>query len=367
MTGDARTIACAHARRCLLRPLPACGERAWGRFNRVTGWVRGSIATRFAQAKSRSPILDVAPPLSPLARRKQRVHARPRRAMRGEGATTHGGDEHAIAPVPGRGESRINRSGGSRMNICEPAIRRPVGTTLLAIGLLLIGAVAYRFLPVASMPTVDFPTISVTASRPGADPETMAQTVAAPLERRLGEIPGVIEMTSRSSLGNSPHHRAVRPQPRHRRRRPRRAGRDQRGADRPARRPAIAAVVPQIQSVGDADHDSRAHLADGAAERAVRRRRHRAAAAAVADRRRGRGHRQRRRAAGDPHPGEPDCACLHGSVHGGRAQRRGQHQCRGRRSARSMATAAQSPSPPTTSCAPPHNTIRSWCGRPTAP
>jgi hydrophobe/amphiphile efflux-1 (HAE1) family protein len=87
------------------------------------------------------------------------------------------------------------------MNICEPAIRRPVGTTLLAIGLLLIGAVAYHFLPVASMPTVDFPTISVSASRPGADPETMAQTVAAPLERRLGEIPGVNEMTSRSSLG----------------------------------------------------------------------------------------------------------------------------------------------------------------------
>src|SRR5687768_14503690 len=89
------------------------------------------------------------------------------------------------------------------MNICEPAIRRPVGTTLLAIGLLLVGAVAYHFLPVASMPTVEFPTISVTASQPGADPETMAATVAAPLERRLGEIPGVTEMTSRSSLGNT--------------------------------------------------------------------------------------------------------------------------------------------------------------------
>src|SRR6202040_1421675 len=83
----------------------------------------------------------------------------------------------------------------------EPFIRRPVGTTLLAIGLFLVGAVAYRFLPVASMPTVDFPTINVTASRPGADPETMAATVAAPLERRLGEIPGVTELTSRSSLG----------------------------------------------------------------------------------------------------------------------------------------------------------------------
>jgi hydrophobe/amphiphile efflux-1 (HAE1) family protein len=85
----------------------------------------------------------------------------------------------------------------------EPFIRRPVGTTLLAIGLLLTGAVAYRFLPVASMPTVDFPTINVNATRPGADPETMAATVAAPLERRLGEIAGVTELTSRSSLGST--------------------------------------------------------------------------------------------------------------------------------------------------------------------
>ena len=89
------------------------------------------------------------------------------------------------------------------MSFSEPFIRRPVGTTLLAVGLLLVGVVAYRFLPVASMPTVDFPTISVTANRPGADPETMAATVAAPLERRLGEIPGVTEMTSRSSLGTT--------------------------------------------------------------------------------------------------------------------------------------------------------------------
>src|SRR6266446_1454161 len=91
--------------------------------------------------------------------------------------------------------------GGSSFS--EAFIRRPVGTTLLAIGLFLVGAVAYRFLPVASMPTVDFPTINVTASRPGADPETMAATVAAPLERRLGEIAGVTELTSRSSLGST--------------------------------------------------------------------------------------------------------------------------------------------------------------------
>src|SRR5438477_11912163 len=89
------------------------------------------------------------------------------------------------------------------MNISEPAIRRPVGTTLIAIGLFLVGAVAYHFLPVASMPVVDYPTISVSANRPGADPETMAATVAAPLERRLGEIPGVLELTSRSSFGST--------------------------------------------------------------------------------------------------------------------------------------------------------------------
>jgi hydrophobe/amphiphile efflux-1 (HAE1) family protein len=89
------------------------------------------------------------------------------------------------------------------MNVSYPFIRRPVGTTLMAIGLFLVGAVAYAFLPVASMPSVEFPTIRVSASRPGADPAIMAATVAAPLERRLGEIPGVVELTSRSSLGNS--------------------------------------------------------------------------------------------------------------------------------------------------------------------
>ena len=89
------------------------------------------------------------------------------------------------------------------MNVSEPFIRRPIGTTLLALGLMLVGLVAYRFLPVASLPSVDLPTIMVTASRPGADPSTMAASVAAPLERRLGSIAGVTELTSVSSLGSS--------------------------------------------------------------------------------------------------------------------------------------------------------------------
>lgn len=88
-------------------------------------------------------------------------------------------------------------------SISEPFIRRPVGTTLLAIGLFLVGAVAYNFLPVASIPSVDFPSIRVSASRPGADPTIMASTVAAPLERRLGEISGVDQITSTSSLGST--------------------------------------------------------------------------------------------------------------------------------------------------------------------
>ena len=87
------------------------------------------------------------------------------------------------------------------MNISGPFIRRPVGTSLLAMGLFILGLVAYRFLPVAAVPRVDFPVVSVNANLPGADPATMASSVAAPLEKHLGQISGVSEMTSVSSLG----------------------------------------------------------------------------------------------------------------------------------------------------------------------
>ena len=89
------------------------------------------------------------------------------------------------------------------MNFSAPFIARPVATILLAIGLMLAGAVAYRFLPVSALPSVDIPTIVVMASRPGADSETMANSIAAPLERRLGEISGVTEITSTSSIGST--------------------------------------------------------------------------------------------------------------------------------------------------------------------
>ena len=87
------------------------------------------------------------------------------------------------------------------MNVSEPFIRRPVGTSLLAIGVLLLGLVAYRMLPVAPIPRVDMPMVAVSGSLPGADPATVASSLAAPLERRLGQIAGVTEMTSVSTVG----------------------------------------------------------------------------------------------------------------------------------------------------------------------
>jgi multidrug efflux pump len=89
------------------------------------------------------------------------------------------------------------------MNCAASFINRPVGTTLLAISLVLLGAIAYPFLPISALPQVDFPAISVSASLPGASPETMASSVATPLERQFGRIAGVNEMTSTSFLGST--------------------------------------------------------------------------------------------------------------------------------------------------------------------
>jgi hydrophobe/amphiphile efflux-1 (HAE1) family protein len=89
------------------------------------------------------------------------------------------------------------------MNISAPFIARPVATILLMVALLFLGGVAYPLLPVAPLPQVEFPTISVTTQLPGASPETMASSVTAPLERTFGQIPGVTQMTSTSVLGTS--------------------------------------------------------------------------------------------------------------------------------------------------------------------
>jgi hydrophobe/amphiphile efflux-1 (HAE1) family protein len=87
------------------------------------------------------------------------------------------------------------------MNISAPFIRRPIATALLMVGLLVGGLVAYPLLPVAALPNVNYPTLQVTAQLPGADPQTMASSVATPLELQFGEIPGLAQMTSASALG----------------------------------------------------------------------------------------------------------------------------------------------------------------------
>ena len=112
------------------------------------------------------------------------------------------------------------RKGGSAMNesISSPFIRYPIATSLLMAGILFVGLVAYPLLPVAPLPQVDFPTIQVSASLPGASPETMASSVAQPLERQFGADPrrraDDVDELARNVSGHDP----VRPQPKHRRR-----------------------------------------------------------------------------------------------------------------------------------------------------
>src|SRR6478736_3936947 len=89
------------------------------------------------------------------------------------------------------------------MSPSRPFILRPVATTLLMVGVLLVGFVAYRQLPVSALPQVDYPTIQVLTFYPGASPDVMASSVTAPLERQFGQVPGLNQMTSTSSQGAS--------------------------------------------------------------------------------------------------------------------------------------------------------------------
>jgi len=89
------------------------------------------------------------------------------------------------------------------MNVSEPFILRPVGTSLLMAAIMLSGMVAYMFLPLSTLPQVDYPTIQVQTLYPGASPEVMTSSVTAPLERQFGQMPGLNQMTSASSAGAS--------------------------------------------------------------------------------------------------------------------------------------------------------------------
>ena len=142
------------------------------------------------------------------------------------------------------------------MSISTPFIRRPIATSLLTAAVFLAGLVAFPLLPVAPLPNVEFPTLAVTANYPGASPETMASTVATPLETEFGQmLPGLAQMTSTSVLGSTQitlqfdlstdikcrsHHGA---------------GGDQRGRGLAAEEHAESADVPRDQSVGCADPD----------------------------------------------------------------------------------------------------------------
>ena len=146
------------------------------------------------------------------------------------------------------------------MNISEPFIKRPVATTLLMAAITLAGGIAFHFLPVAPLPQVEFPTISVGAGLPGASPETMASSVATPLERQFGRIAGVTEMTSTSRMGSASVtlqfdlSRNIDA-----------AGRDVQAAINAARSQLPAALpeqphLPENESGQCADHDSRVDL-----------------------------------------------------------------------------------------------------------
>ena len=101
----------------------------------------------------------------------------------------------------GAGRSRSGAAPEHAVNVSEPFIRRPIATALLMAAVAFAGLVSFPFLPVAPLPQVDFPTIQVTAGLPGGSPETMAASVAAPLERQFGQIAGITQMTSLSVLG----------------------------------------------------------------------------------------------------------------------------------------------------------------------
>ena len=140
------------------------------------------------------------------------------------------------------------------IDLSGPFVRRPVATTLIAVGIMLLGLLAFRMLPVASLPQVEFPTIAVTANLPGADPDTVASSLATPLERQFSAIAGITDMTSVSYSGSV---RIVIQFDR-----TRRAGRHQRRDEPPAQRHGRRADLSQGQPRRSANHGAGADLAD---------------------------------------------------------------------------------------------------------
>ena len=140
------------------------------------------------------------------------------------------------------------------MNISAPFIVRPIATALLMVGLTIVGGVAYMLLPVAPLPQVDFPTIQVTAQLPGTSPETMASSVATPLERQFAQISGRRPAHLGERHRHHLDHHPVRSRAQHRCRRPGRSGRDQRRRRAAAEEFADPADLSEDQSLRRAGH-----------------------------------------------------------------------------------------------------------------
>ena len=252
-------------------------------------------------------------------------------------------------------------------SLSEPFIRRPVGTTLLAIGLCLLGIVAYRFLPVAALPNVDFPMIFVSASRPGAAPSVMAATVAAPLERRLGEIAGArpdhLDQFARPRPGSSCSSRSaatsIAP----------RATCRPRSTPRSADLPTDLPTLPKFRKANSAAMPVLILALTSKtmpAERDLRRRRHRAGAADLAGAGRRRSHGVGRRPAGGADRAQSGGAVERRDLHRRRPHRRSSTPIRSARSASSTARGRARRCRSTGRCAPRRNSATSSSRAPTA-
>ncbi|MGY3404921.1 hypothetical protein ACVWZV_001034 [Bradyrhizobium sp. GM5.1] len=214
------------------------------------------------------------------------------------------------------------------MNISAPFVHRPIATALLMLGLLLGGLVTYRLLPVAALPNVNFPTIQVTAQLPGADPQTMASSVATPLEQQFSQIPGLVQLTSSNALGFTQLtvqfalNRNI----------------DSAATDVLAAINAASPYLPQGipylpdhpqgEPGGDADPRLRIDVRHAAVDDGRRLRGKHSGAENLADR--GRRYRRHRRPAeaGDPGSARPPSACQSWHRPGGRPQRPDAGQCR---------------------------------------
>ena len=173
-----------------------------------------------------------------------------------------------------RSEIRARAAGHEPMSVSSPFIHRPIATSLLGVAVMLGGMLGYLWLPVSSLPQVDFPTIQVTTQLPGASPDVMASLVTAPLERNFGQIPSLAGDDLVELVRGQPDHAAVRPRPRDRRRRAGRAGRDQRVGLGAAAQPALPAGLLQGEPRRRADGNAGDHVGHHLAAGAQRHRRH---------------------------------------------------------------------------------------------